>query len=324
MILMYTDMIHFCIMLILFEISYLSNSWSVINYKYYLSKRHLSMNLSPSLHPNIVSDSSITQSSTIIFDADFAESISKPLPQWFIESNLEREKLMKEIIKNRERIIQEFKLKYELSELEKQKEKEEKLLRIKQRLLEKKLKKSKFNTMNWLQQIYYQINSIVAGTVGGVTTSVEADESDDASLIEQTRAEIEAEEILSTKENWENFWENEQKETGFYLPNFFDVFPELKLKWPTWSKRRDGTAIECETDLDCPFPQACCPHPIIPGQKFCCTGFGNRIMVPAYARQQISSNDIGNSNDNQDNQSSKGGNDRDNWRPSPDLSESPF
>jgi hypothetical protein len=163
------------------------------------------MNLSPSLHPNIVSDSSITQSSTIIFDADFAESISKPLPQWFIESNLEREKLMKEIIKNRERIIQEFKLKYELSELEKQKEKEDKLLRIKQRLLEKKLKKSKFNTMNWLQQIYYQINSknkIVAGTVGGVTTSVEADESDDASLIEQTRAEIEAEEILSTKENW--------------------------------------------------------------------------------------------------------------------------
>ena len=235
---------------------------------------------------------------------------------------------MKEIIKNRERIIQEFKLKYELSEQEKQKEKEEKLQRIKQRLLEKKLKKSKFNTMNWLQQmIYHQLNSknnIVTGAVGGLTTSAVADDGDDASLIEQTRAEIEAEEILSTKENWENFWENEQKETGFYLPNFFDVFPELKLKWPTWSKRRDGTAIECESDLDCPFPQACCPHPIIPGQKFCCTGFGNRIMVPAYARQQISSNDIGNSNDNQDNQSPKGGNDRDNWRPSPDLSESPF
>jgi len=276
------------------------------------------MNLSPSLHPNIVTSSNNIQSSNVIFDADFAESISKPLPQWFIDSNLEREKLMKEIIKNRERIINEFKLKYELSEIEKQKEKDEKLQRIKLRLQEK-LKKSKISKMNWIQQITnmlkYQMNDVTDSMLGAV---------DDDALIEQTRAEIEAEEILSTKENWENFWENEQKETGFYLPNFFDVFPELKLKWPTWSKRRDGSAIACESDQDCPFPQACCPHPILPGQNFCCTGFGNRIMVPAYARQQISSNNIGNSNDNQDNQSPKGNNDRDNWRPSPDLSESPF
>jgi len=276
------------------------------------------MNLSPSLHPNIVTSSNNIQSSNVIFDADFAESISKPLPQWFIDSNLEREKLMKEIIKNRERIINEFKLKYELSEIEKQKEKDEKLQRIKLRLQEK-LKKSKISKMNWIQQITnmlkYQMNDVTDSMLGAV---------DDDALIKQTRAEIEAEEILSTKENWENFWENEQKETGFYLPNFFDVFPELKLKWPTSPKRRDGSAIACESDQDCPFPQACCPHPILPGQNFCCTGFGNRIMVPAYARQQISSNNIGNSNDNQDNQSPKGNNDRDNWRPSPDLSESPF
>ena len=68
---------------------------------------------------------------------------------------------------------------------------------------------------------------------------------------------------------------------------FFEVFPELKFKWPVWARKKNGGAIECETDKDCLFPQACCNHPIIPGKKFCCTGYGQRIMEPAYIGQEI-------------------------------------
>ena len=70
------------------------------------------------------------------------------------------------------------------------------------------------------------------------------------------------------------------------------------MKWPKWGRNKDGSAIECDRDEDCPFPQACCPHPIIPGQKFCCTGWGQRIMVPAYARQQIAPASIEDLKDN--------------------------
>ena len=78
--------------------------------------------------------------------------------------------------------------------------------------------------------------------------------------------DLEADEMqLTTKEKWATFWDEEEKQTGFSLPGFFEVFPELKFKWPNWARRKDGSAIQCETDADCPFPQACCPHPIIPG-----------------------------------------------------------
>lgn len=226
------------------------------------------------------------------FDSDFAESISKPLPQWFQESKQEREKLLKEIIKNREKIILEFKAKYEISEQEKIREQQVKLDRIKKRLNEKSKKSA-----SWTQQLF------------GLSSSTK----------QETQDAVNAEEILSTKENWDQFWEEEEKQTGFYLPGFFEVFPELKLKWPTWSKRRDGSAIECATDQDCPFPQACCPHPLIPGQKFCCTGFGQRIMVPAYAYQKAKANNL-----DSDSVEKQPENERENWRPSPDLNESPF
>jgi len=79
----------------------------------------------------------------------------------------------------------------------------------------------------------------------------------------------------------------EEKDTGFYLPGFFEVFPELRLKWPIWARRKDGSPIECKSDKDCRFPQACCNHPIIPGNKFCCTGLGQRVMERAYVGQEI-------------------------------------
>lgn len=230
------------------------------------------------------------------FDSDFAEAISKPLPQWYKDSKAEREKLLREIEKNRDRIVQEFRAKYEVSEEEKLAEKQQKLDRIKSKLAAKKAP-----TGGWIAQ------ALGLSTRSKASTAV-ADDTDEI-----------AEEVLSTKENWDRFWEDEEKQTGFYLPGIFEVFPELKLKWPTWSKRRDGSAIDCETDKDCPFPQACCAHPIIPGQKFCCTGWGRRIMVPAYAYQEAAT-DAGQGGDGQQ---EPAGEKRENWRPSPG-GDSPF
>lgn len=229
------------------------------------------------------------------FDSDFAEAISKPLPQWYKESKAERERVLKEIEKNRDRIINEFKAKYEVSEQEKLAEKQEKLNRIRSRLEAKKSTGS-----SWITQ---------ALGLGSKQKSLVAEDSD---------KEI-AEEVMSTKENWDRFWEEEEKQTGFYLPGFFEVFPELKLKWPTWSKRKDGSAIACETDADCPFPQACCAHPILPGERFCCTGWGQRIMVPAYAYQNAPA-DLSSRDEKGQQQAEE---ERENWRPSPD-SASPF
>ena len=81
----------------------------------------------------------------------------------------------------------------------------------------------------------------------------------------------------------------EKKETKIIIPGFFDVFPELQLKWPEWTKK-NGQRIECKIDKDCKFPQACCHHPIIPGNKYCCTGYKKRTLEPAYIVQVIQSN----------------------------------
>lgn len=191
------------------------------------------------------------------FDLDFAEMMSKPLPEWYKEQKREEEKVLRELEAARERVLLEFRAKYDISE-----EKKAALIAAKQMERAERGRKSK-NDQSWLLKAL------------GLVSEVDLNDINDP---EET-----------TREKWEVFWENEKKETGFYFPGFFEVFPELKFKWPVWSKRKDGTAIKCKTDQDCQFPQACCNHPIVPGDKFCCTGFGRRIMVPAYQGQVIQS-----------------------------------
>jgi len=67
------------------------------------------------------------------------------------------------------------------------------------------------------------------------------------------------------------------------LPGFFETFPELRFRWPKWMKDQKGRRKPCKTDRDCPFPLACCIHPILPGEKFCCSGWSRPLMVPQYA-----------------------------------------
>lgn len=184
----------------------------------------------------------------IDFDSDFADSMSKPLPKWFQEQKEEQDKLMEEIEKNRERIMKEFKQKYEIVD------EQQKINEYETNLANKLNRKP-----SWLSFF-------------GGEAKVELDENNDK----------------STKQKWKEFLIEEQKSTGLIFPNLLDVFPELKMfKWPIWAKSKSGNIIQCETDQDCQFPQACCPHPILPGDKFCCTGFGRRAMVPAYATRAI-------------------------------------
>ena len=80
-----------------------------------------------------------------------------------------------------------------------------------------------------------------------------------------------------------NVWEHNK----IILPGFFEIFPMLDWKWPVWTMK-NGKRIECKRDDDCKFPQSCCNHPIIPGNKFCCTGgYKQRAMKPAYITQEI-------------------------------------
>jgi len=95
------------------------------------------------------------------------------------------------------------------------------------------------------------------------------------------------EENIITPLHISNVSDEEEKKSGFYLPGLFEVFPELKLKWPIWSKNNSGDMMNCEVDEDCQFPQACCQHPFLLGDKFCCTGLGQRVMVPAYQGQEV-------------------------------------
>lgn len=199
------------------------------------------------------------------FDADFAEAISKPLPQWYREAKSQSDSLKQELEKNRERIIQEFRAKYEVDQSVKDAEQRKRWEEVQKRFETRK-------KQNWFQKAFSN-NKVLDKEVDKTTTTTTTD-IDDSNL--------------STKEKWDKFWKEEEEQTGIALPSLLEAFPELEFKWPKWAKRKDGTAIECETDSDCPFPLACCAHPIIPGQKFCCSGWGQRMMVYAYAGQEIS------------------------------------
>jgi hypothetical protein len=186
------------------------------------------------------------------FDNDFADAMSKPLPDWYKEQKEVERKRLIELKENRERIIREFKAKYDITEEEK----------IKQRAalwLEQESRAARRIELPWYKKVF------------GVKN-----------VIEEDTGNVETEERKGSRLKWEKFLETEEKDTGFNFPGFFEVFPELQLKWPKWSKNKDGKVKKCVVDTDCPFPQACCPHPILPGDKFCCTGFGQRLMIPKY------------------------------------------
>lgn len=210
--------------------------------------------ITASLSPAIEGSDYVDKTSS--FDNDFAEAMSKPLPDWYKEQKEEERKLMIELRENRERIMREFRAKYEITEEEKIKQRDAKWLEMAARAARRK-------ELPWYKKAF------------GAKL-----------IVDEDTGEYESEERTESREKWSKFWEEEEKDTGFNLPGFFEVFPELQLKWPKWSKSKDGKVKKCVVDTDCPFPQACCPHPILPGDKFCCTGFGQRLLIPKYVGQE--------------------------------------
>lgn len=195
----------------------------------------------------------ISNANSNSFDIDFAEMMSKPLPEWYKEELVEKANHEKELEAKRLKMIEEFNIRNQQAEIER---------------IEKNKRRESRRKANNKKQVSSWFLSAAA------ENKIEEDDGDEYL-------------DLSTKEKWDQFLEEEKKNTGFYFPGFFEVFPELKFKWPIWAKKKDGGAIKCKTDKDCRFPQACCSHPFIPGDKFCCTGWTQRVMVPAYQRQVI-------------------------------------
>jgi hypothetical protein len=189
------------------------------------------------------------------FDADFADMFSKPIPTWFDKKSQEEDN-SKKVLKTREEILAEFRTKFEAIEAERKRKLEEKWAQIQKRMEEKKRNK---------------------GGLFGQAASLFKSKDDKEDEIMKS--------VPKTLEEMERYLESEESQQNFALPGFFEVFPELQ--WPKWARRRDGSAIECDTDSDCPLPLTCCNHPILPGPKFCCSGWGQRMLVKAYAYAYI-------------------------------------
>lgn len=70
---------------------------------------------------------------------------------------------------------------------------------------------------------------------------------------------------------------NEIKNSSFYLPGFFEVFPELKIDFTKFKFKK------CVKDDDCDKPEMCCDNPVKKYDKFCCKGTLVGKKTPAYA-----------------------------------------
>ena len=77
------------------------------------------------------------------------------------------------------------------------------------------------------------------------------------------------------------------KKININIPTILEAFPEFKNMWPIWMYNKKGRIL-CIKDSDCPPPSVCCVHPVLPGEKHCCTGFGYRKQkTPAYIYNYI-------------------------------------
>jgi hypothetical protein len=106
---------------------------------------------------------------------------------------------------NRERIIAEFKAKYEINEKQKSELREADDRYIEARALKRK-------EGSWFKR----------------ALGLEVNEMDD--YIESGTSE----ERQKSREKWLKFREEEESATEFRLPGFFEVFPELIFRWPVW------------------------------------------------------------------------------------------
>lgn len=147
--------------------------------------------VSASLNP--VLENGDANDKTSSFDNDFADAMSKPLPDWYRDQKEEERKLLIELTENRERIMREFRAKYEISEEDKKKEADAKWIEMAARAARRK-------ELPWYKKAFGPKLVVMEDT-----------------------GEFETQERKESREKWSQFWEEEEKDTGFYLPGFFEV-----------------------------------------------------------------------------------------------------
>jgi len=72
---------------------------------------------------------------------------------------------------------------------------------------------------------------------------------------------------------------NEIKNSSFYLPGLFEVFPEFKIDFTKYKFKLKT----CVKDDDCDKPEMCCDNPLKENDKFCCNGSVSVRRTPSYA-----------------------------------------
>ena len=72
---------------------------------------------------------------------------------------------------------------------------------------------------------------------------------------------------------------NEIKNSSFYLPGLFEVFPEFKIDFTKYKFKLKT----CVKDDDCDKPEMCCDNPLKENDKFCCNGAVSVRRTPSYA-----------------------------------------
>ena len=83
--------------------------------------------------------------------------------------------------------------------------------------------------------------------------------------------------IIKNNNEYNNI--NEIKNSSFYLPGFFEVFPELKIDFTKYKFKLK----KCVKDNDCDKPETCCDNPLKEDDKFCCSGTFVGRRIPEYA-----------------------------------------
>ena len=73
--------------------------------------------------------------------------------------------------------------------------------------------------------------------------------------------------------------DSNNKNSSFYLPGIFEVFPELKINF----KKNNFKFKKCLNDDDCENPEMCCDNIFKELDKFCCKGASVGKSAPAYA-----------------------------------------
>lgn len=260
------------------------------------------------------------------FDSAFAEAIGKPFKRWTEENIGETKKKLlsksplrkatdkpqttstemskdltqttstvstdvkkvNEISRVEAKTVEQLKQQVETTEVEEDDEEEEEELKLHPESL--KYREEQLNKQ-WKQiQLKIQTRLQTRSFIQRLTLSKEVKEVEEYILNKPTITEKEYKQLLKKEHNimkqlLQRKDNNNDKKKP--LQELIDLFPEVKSLIPKYAKKEDGGLVLCTSDEDCPFPLTCCPGFRQTGERFCCSGWGERVMTPAYVMNPL-------------------------------------